>query len=182
MKITKIEKLCKAKKDIIRLEAVSDEGNWRGTFVGTGDGVLALDEDFPDLSAEIFLEVFGVAEKDRKKWSTRSVTSASRIYAFEFPGELPCYERPVVIGTGAGDWSAFRVCNGKNFFVPEEYIEPFRKEQNVLFYLREIEERKYLAIKTGWLLEGVVAIPPEDSAEIMDLARILRSIVLGEGN
>ena len=180
MKIKKIEALCKAKKNIFRLEAVNDEGQWRGTFVGTQDGVLALDEDFPDLTPEEYLDIWGISEKDRTKWSKASGTSTNPVYAFEFPGELPAYERPVIIETGAGSWCSFRICDGRSFFIRAEYIEPFRKEQNVLFYLREIEERKYLAIKTGWLLEGVVGILPEESGEIKELSRILRSIVTGE--
>ncbi|MBQ7874024.1 MAG: hypothetical protein IJ306_02510 [Oscillospiraceae bacterium] len=181
MKITVIEKACKAKREILRLEAVNDEGDWRGTYVGTGGAVFALDDDFPDLTPMEYLQVFGVPDKETEKWHIGSGTSTNPVYAGNFPGEIPAFERPLKVANTVGAWWVFRTQKGERLFVPAEYLEPFKKLENVFFFLREHEGIEYLAVKAGFQLEAVIAVPKEDDPEIKELWRVIRSVFLEEG-
>ncbi len=177
MKIKKIEKICKNGAQILRVDVPSEtEKGLRNVFLGTEQAQFELSGQFWDFPPESFFDIFGISEKAQEKWWTEWETAEGEdafLYDDVYSGEETAYLQELVLSYGGISWSAFRYRGNLVCFVPESWLSIYDSEdKDVFYYVRECGGSRYLAVKIGMYLDGIIRIPNPEIVKPLKEMRI----------
>ena len=181
MKISAIEKICKESK-CIRLFEV-DGVQW----VAAGYGCYPL-FGMPRMSAEQLCGMFDIPEDKRGKYMLEDADALPSQYSFEdfCAGEEPLCQSPISVVVDGVALVPCKTDTGVMWIQPRLFL-PFSTVktdagEGVSYYLRRTEKGgRYVAVKKGLLLVGLVMPYSISDGAVADNLRTLASWIGGLG-
>lgn len=157
MKIKAIERLCKARRELITVKGISESGEVLSVWLGDGRGCYRLD-GVPQLAAEDFLGIFDVPAADRDAWATEDKITDKPVFGGDAAGDdvlLETLEGGVIID--GESFSPVQDSSGGVRWIPDSYLKPLTKVPELSFRLRRLGGSRAVCAMSGLLLVAVIS-------------------------
>lgn len=159
MKIKSVIKLCKRNRTAILYNQIDDNGEVIQQYIGDGASVFPLD-GLPMLEADNIPALFGIAGKDRSKWTILQQLLPHEISVKDTEAnEIMMESTGLVVDFGGVKVGAMKA-DGKTVWFDTAYTEPIDAMEGMFgIYLRKSKTgTRYIVMKRGLELAGI-ALP-----------------------
>lgn len=157
MKIKPIERLCKARRELITIKGISESGEVLSVWLGDGRGCYRLDGT-PPMTSEDFLGIFDVSAADRDAWSVEDKLTDKPVFGGDAAGDdvlLETMEGGVIID--GESFSPVQDSSGGVRWIPDSYLKPLKKVPELSFRLRSLGGSESVCAMSGLLLVAVIS-------------------------
>lgn len=159
MKIKSVIKLCKRNRTAILYNQIDDNGEVIQQYIGDGASVFPLD-GLPMLEADNIPALFGIAGKDRSKWTILQQLLPHEISVKDTEvNEIMMESTGLVVDIGGVKVGAMKA-DGRAVWFDTAYAEPIDVMEGMFgIYLRKSKTgTRYIVMKRGLELAGI-ALP-----------------------
>ena len=162
MKMKSGIKLCNRKKTAIIYDQVNGNGEIVQQYIGDGSSLYPM-SGMPMLDVVNIPTLFGIKRKDIDQWDIeRDVIPEEYSVKDVELGEVVAGFTGLTVDAAGTKVMAIQA-EGRFFWIDAAYIEPVEADQMFLFLRRSKSGGRYIAIKQGLELGGIVTAYPQSS-------------------